>query len=293
MRHKKFDHIYPYTYYLRDMLTGQKYHGVRWANCKFQRTPCDDFGIKYFTSGKLNKIFRQNPERFEFRLCWTFDSLEEAREYESKINTRLMKKQDWEVWNNSKAIFNVINPRQGCIIKGTETALKISKSNFGKKRTEVFKKQNSNIQQNKVKEKTHYFCSEEHSKKTSERMKANNPSKTGLTEEHKIKIGISQKGKAKEPQSEIHRLNNSLAHKGQIPWNKGLKTGPLSEEHKKKAADARRGKKRGKYTLHKEPHGTKHLQGKKACCLCCKREFDLGNLAKHLRKRENESTIQF
>lgn len=104
-------------------------------------------------------------------------------------------------------------------------------------------------------------------------------------------ISRKTKGISKGPQTEQHRLNNSLGHMGQSPWNKGKKTGPLSEEHKKKAADSRRGKKRGKYTLHKEPHGTKHLQGKKACCLCCHREFDLGNLAKHLRKKENESTI--
>ena len=98
------------------------------------------------------------------------------------------------------------------------------------------------------------------------------------------------KGVSKGPQSEQHRINNSLAHKGQKAWNKGIKTGSVSEETRKKHTLARTGKKRGKYTLHKEPHGTKHLQGKKACCLCCKREFDLGNLAKHLRKK-NESTI--
>ena len=99
------------------------------------------------------------------------------------------------------------------------------------------------------------------------------------------------KGIPKGPQSEKHKINNSLAHKGQKAWNKGIKTGPVSEETKKKHTLARTGQKRGKYTLHKEPHGTKHLQGKKASCSCCHREFDLGNLAKHLRKKENESTI--
>jgi hypothetical protein len=291
MKHKRFDQVYPYTYYLCEIHTGRKYHGVRWANCKLQRTPNGDFGISYFTSGKLSKLFKENPEKFDFRLCWTFDSIEEARDYESKINTRLMIRKDWEVWNNSKVIINTINPRQGVLVRGSETALKISKANSGKKRTEECKKQNSIIQKNKVKEKTHYFCSVEHSKKTSERMKQNNPSKNGLSEDHKIKIGLSQKGKPKGPQSESHRLNNSLSRKGKVPWNKGKKTGPVSEETKKKHTLSRTGQKRGKYTLHKEPHGTKHLQGKKACCLCCHREFNLGNLAKHLRKKDNESTI--
>ena len=99
------------------------------------------------------------------------------------------------------------------------------------------------------------------------------------------------KGIPKGPQSETHRLNNSLGHIGQTPWNKGKKTGPVSEETKKKHTLSRTGKKREKYTLKKPPNGFGHLQGKKACCLCCQREFDLGNLAKHLRKKENESTI--
>jgi hypothetical protein len=104
-------------------------------------------------------------------------------------------------------------------------------------------------------------------------------------------MSIKTKGVPKGPQSEKHRKNNSLSHIGQKAWNKGLKTGPVSEETRKKHTLARTGKKRGKYTLHKDPHGTKHLQGKKASCLCCRKEFDLGNLAKHLRKKENESTI--
>lgn len=34
--------------------------------------------------------------------------------------------------------------------------------------------------------------------------------------------------------SKKHKIKLSLAHKGQIAWNKGKKTGSLSEEHKKK-----------------------------------------------------------
>ena len=93
------------------------------------------------------------------------------------------------------------------------------------------------------------------------------------------------------PRTKEHQDALTKSLKGKKAWNKGKKTGPVSEETRKKHTLARTGKKRGKYTLHKEPHGTKHLQGKKASCLCCHREFDLGNLAKHLRKKENESTI--
>jgi hypothetical protein len=103
---------------------------------------------------------------------------------------------------------------------------------------------------------------------------------------------ISEKMKGvPRPRTKEHQDALTKSLKGQKAWNKGIKTGPVSEETKKKHTLARTGQKRGKYTLHKEPHGTKHLQGKKASCLCCHREFDLGNLAKHLRKKENESTI--
>jgi hypothetical protein len=86
--------------------------------------------------------------------------------------------------------------------------------------------------------------------------------------------------------SEEHRRNNSLAHKGQAAWNKGLiGVFKASTKTKEKMRLLKLGKKRGKYNLKKQPNGTKHLQGKKACCVCCRREWDLGNLTKHLRKQ--------
>jgi hypothetical protein len=99
-------------------------------------------------------------------------------------------------------------------------------------------------------------------------------------------MSIKTKGRKIGPQSTEHRINNSLSHMGQKAWNKGL-VGIVkaSDETKEKMRLAKLGKKRGKYNLKKQPNGTKHLQGKKACCVCCRREWDLGNLAKHLRKQ--------
>lgn len=50
-----------------------------------------------------------------------------------------------------------------------------------------------------------------------------------LSEEHKRKIAQSLMGRK---HSSERRKNISEAHKGQAPWNKGLKTGPQSEDVK-------------------------------------------------------------
>jgi len=291
MRHKNFNNVYAYTYYIKCKNTGKKYHGVRYGNIKKNLSPLEDFAKVYFTSGKLHEDFKQNTSDYSYRICLTFDSVEEALEYESLVNTKLMYRDDWEVWNNSKAIVNKISPSLGRKVKDTIIAEKISKSNKGKIRSKEIRIKNSLAQKQKVINGSHYWISEDHKIKSSERMKQNNPSKNGLTEEHRKKIGDSHRGHLKGPQSEEHRKNNSLSHKGQKAWNKGL-VGIIkaSDETKEKMRQSKIGKKRGKYNLKKTPNGTKHLQGKKACCVCCHREWDLGNLAKHLRK-QNELQI--
>lgn len=285
MRHKKIDQVYAYTYCIKNKITGQKYHGVRYANIKLNKTPIEDFANIYFSSGKLAEDFRNNSTNYRYRICLTFDSIEEALAHESLVNTKLMHLSDWEVWNNSKAIVYKVSPSLGRKVKGTAIADKISKSNSGKIRSDKVKNNNSLKQKSRVLRGMHYWQTKTHASKTSIRMKKDNPSKKGLSEEHKKKISISQKGIPKGPQSEQHRLNSSLAHKGHIPWNKGLSgVTKVSDETKQKMRESKLGKKRGKYNLKKTPNGTKHLQGKKICCMCCKKEWDLGNFAKHLRK---------
>ncbi len=50
------------------------------------------------------------------------------------------------------------------------------------------------------------------------------------SEESKRKSGAARRGK---PRSEEVKRKISETKKGNIPWNKGLQTGPLSDEHKK------------------------------------------------------------
>ena len=45
------------------------------------------------------------------------------------------------------------------------------------------------------------------------------------------------------PHTEETKKRMSLAHKGQVPWSKGIKRGPMSEEQKKKLSDKLTGRK--------------------------------------------------
>lgn len=62
------------------------------------------------------------------------------------------------------------------------------------------------------------------------------------TAETKRKMSESMVGKKKPTRTEEHRKNISLSKIGNVPWNKGLKTGPESEETKKKKSSAGKGR---------------------------------------------------
>ncbi len=97
MRGKNFNKVKPYVYWLKNLTTGQKYFGVRWKNAtKLKKTPIDDFGKIYFTSSKnLKKEFKNNPENFRYKLIYTFDTPEEARDYETKFTKKIVKDKRW------------------------------------------------------------------------------------------------------------------------------------------------------------------------------------------------------
>jgi len=109
-KHKRFTDVLPYTYYIKHILSNTKYYGVRWAN---KVSPLSDFGIKYHTSGKFKEEFKYHPERFEYRLCWTFDHKDDAILYENKIITRVYRKNDWANNNAYPAFYNQSGPNTG------------------------------------------------------------------------------------------------------------------------------------------------------------------------------------
>lgn len=94
MRSKRFNEVKPYTYFIIRKVDGKKYHGVRYRN---KVSPKEDFAIKYFGSSKTNicKEFKKNPNRFRFRLSWTFSNEKEAIKYETLVNKRIYKREDW------------------------------------------------------------------------------------------------------------------------------------------------------------------------------------------------------
>ena len=97
MRTKQFNSVKPYCYILTKLSNGKKYFGIRWSNIKFNRSPINDFGVFYFTSNlKLQKEFKSNPSNFKFKLHATFDTKEEAINYEYKYNKRYtIKSKKW------------------------------------------------------------------------------------------------------------------------------------------------------------------------------------------------------
>ncbi len=95
MKHKNFDCVYPYGYLLVRKSDNTKYVGMRYGNVKKNLTPNQDFGKVYFTSGRLKKEFKKNPENFSFRIAYTFDSIAELFSWELKVAYRIYKRKDW------------------------------------------------------------------------------------------------------------------------------------------------------------------------------------------------------
>lgn len=121
MKHKNFDSVHPYGYLLTRISDNMKYVGIRYANVKKNLTPNEDFGKVYFTSGKLRKEFKKNPENFRFKLKYTFDSADDAFEWERKVTLRIYKRKDWA--NQGWASNYKDNPEIGNLISAGKLKL--------------------------------------------------------------------------------------------------------------------------------------------------------------------------
>lgn len=95
MKHKLFDQVYPYTYYIKRLSDGVQYYGSRYGNVKLGKTPLEDLGKLYFSSGKFKLEFEDSPQSYEFKICHTFDSVGECVNYELKIISKIYKRKNW------------------------------------------------------------------------------------------------------------------------------------------------------------------------------------------------------
>ncbi len=243
MRTKEFNKIKPYTYFLIRKTDNMKYHGVRWGN---KRPATEDLGKTYFTSSKYIKPdFKKNTFNYEIKFVWTFNTIDEARLHEQKINQKILKKLGWLNKNAFPAIYNEIptmlgkkhsieckkklsewnkvnSPRRG--IKHTEeTKRKISLSGKGKKHTELSKTKMSTNRKGKHAGKDH--------KMFGKKLRSDHPfvldskRKKGskLSEEQKIKISISR---LEQKVSEATKVKLSKANTGEKNPMWGRKQSP-------------------------------------------------------------------
>lgn len=95
MKHRKFNEVKPYSYFIRRKSDGMKYVGVRYKNVSLNLTPEEDFGKVYFTSGRLRKDFKNNPDNYEVKLKYTFDDIDSMFEWEKRVVLRIVKYRDW------------------------------------------------------------------------------------------------------------------------------------------------------------------------------------------------------
>jgi len=95
VKHRLFDKVYPYTYYIRRKSDGLQYYGSRYANVSMGISPIDDLGKRYYSSGKFKTEFSLNPSNFEIKICNTFDSVDECLDHEHKVLSKIYKRISW------------------------------------------------------------------------------------------------------------------------------------------------------------------------------------------------------
>lgn len=120
MKHKEFNKVLPYTYYIVRKSDNMKYYGVRYYNIKLGKTPKEDFANIYFSSGCFSEDFKENPTNYCFRIANTFDSVAEASEYEERLLRRVYTRSDWANNSVSKVIFYTEEIRDKMVQKGLE-----------------------------------------------------------------------------------------------------------------------------------------------------------------------------
>ena len=142
---KEFNKIKPYVYWIKNNITTIKYIGVRWKNVRLKKTPVQDFGKTYFTSGTLEKDFKKNPDNFRIKFISTFDTIREAVDFEKKQTKKVYKNKRYANIASYPAIITPIGHKIS-----EETKRKMSEAlkgkvtwNIGRKHSEEAKRKMS------------------------------------------------------------------------------------------------------------------------------------------------------
>ena len=256
MKSKKFNEVRPYTYWIQNIATGIKYVGLRYANVsRHKRTPLEDFGIHYFTNGKLKKEFKANPKSFKTKLLFTYDSIDEAIAHELELTKKIFRDNRYANIRSYPQVFATPEVRRkiGEASKGNthslgfkhseETRRKMSAGRIGRKFSEEAKRKMSETAQN---------MSGEHKRKISEALKGRESKLKGFkhSEETKRKMREGAKGRKSSPLSEETKRKISEANKGRKmsaesirkshEAQRGQKRKPFSEETKRKMSEAQK-----------------------------------------------------
>ena len=258
MKTKQFNKVKPYCYILIRLsgsIIGSKYFGVRYANVKKNRSPIQDFGNYYFSNSRTHKkVFKKKSKNYKFILHSTFDAAKEAISYErSYIKKYCLNSL---IWSNKGAWPHIPATR--------EIRKKISQAHKGKrigKENHMFGKTHSPEAKKKISRVSKITMSKPEMKL--KLLKGRLNSEYRHSEETKNKIRESQLG----PKS--HRYGKPPVNKG-IPMlieqrikiskaKKGKKTGPPSEEHRRKISEAKKGIGRSEETKRKISLGHKRM----------------------------------
>jgi|TARA_Y100000310_G_scaffold215633_1_gene216577 hypothetical protein len=253
---KEFNKIKPYVYWIKNNITTIKYIGVRWKNVRLKKTPVQDFGKTYFTSGTLEKDFKKNPDNFRIKFISTFDTIREAVDFEKKQTKKVYKNKRYANIASYPAIITPIGHKIS-----EETKRKISKSRKGHKASEETKRKMSEA----LKGKVTWNIGRKHSEETRRKMSISGKGRI-FSEEHKRKMSVSHKRRdyshmigRKLPEETKRKMSISAKgrifseeHKrkmlGRVPWNKGKK---YSEEHKRNISLRQIGRKMSEETRRK------------------------------------------
>lgn len=107
-RHKRFNEALPYTYLITHKETGLMYHGVRFANVRLGIAPNNDT-YRGSSSDEIIKRIYDKPDEFKFELRWTFDTVEDAIQYEADVNGKiLLRNKNREMFANRNAWGNKV-----------------------------------------------------------------------------------------------------------------------------------------------------------------------------------------